>query len=44
MAPDPVDDPDDRDLLAGEYVLGTLTAEERAAVERAMPANAPARP
>jgi len=29
-------DPEERDALAGEYVLGTLTAQEAQAVERAM--------
>lgn len=35
----PVDDPQERTATAGEYVLGTLDAAERAAVERALPAD-----
>ena len=33
-------DPDDRDLLAAEYVLGTLDADERASVAARLPADA----
>ena len=32
-------DPDDRDVLAGEYVLGLADAESAAAVERALPTD-----
>ncbi len=33
-------DPAERDAAAGEFVLGTLTAEDRAAVEAALPGDA----
>lgn len=33
-------DPAERDAVAGEFVLGTLSAEDRAAVEAALPGNA----